>query len=179
PQDAKFPKNWWPNSSFLASKPNGESSAAPASEEESLEVYRERKRAELFNKPALPKELQEQLKENIKRHADAIETGRINMSTKPETSVTPEQQRQYRAEKFILSNLDSGLSKHVQNMNRRQLTLSRNVLFDAQNSNQDSDFWKRNSEFHSSFSQNWNEAQDKIKSAYRELDLALTLLPEP
>ncbi len=27
---------------------------------------------ELFNKPALPKELQEQLKENIKRHADAI-----------------------------------------------------------------------------------------------------------
>jgi hypothetical protein len=96
------------------------------------------------------------------------------MSTKPETSVTPEQQRQYRAEKFILSNLDSGLSKHVQNMNRRQLTLSRNVLFDAQNSNQDSDFWKRNSEFHSSFSQNWNEAQDKIKSAYRELDLALT-----
>lgn len=179
PQDAKFPKNWWPNSSFLASKPNGEPSAAPASEEESLEVYRERKRAELFNKPALPKELQEQLKENIKRHADAIETGRINMSTKPETPVTPEQQRQYRAEKFILSNLDSGLSKHVQNMNRRQLTLSRNVLFDAQNSNQDSDFWKRNSEFHTSFSQNWNEAQDKIKSAYRELDLALTLLPEP
>lgn len=102
-----------------------------------------------------------------------------DMSTKSETSVTPEQQRQYRAEKFILSNLDSGLSKHVQNMNRRQLTLSRNVLFDAQNSNQDSDFWKRNSEFHSSFSQNWSEAQDKIKSAYRELDLALTLLPEP
>ncbi|WP_407214857.1 hypothetical protein [Enterobacter kobei] len=60
-----FLKNWWPNSSFLASKPNGESSAAPASEEESLEVYRERKRAELFNKPALPKELQEQLKEAL------------------------------------------------------------------------------------------------------------------
>lgn len=101
------------------------------------------------------------------------------MSTKPETSITPEQLRQYRAEKFILSNLDSGLSKHVQNMNRRQLTLSRNVLFDAQNSSQDNDFWKRNREFYSSFSQNWYEAQDKIKSAYRELDFALTLLPEP
>nr|WP_252367676.1 hypothetical protein [Escherichia coli] len=47
------------------------------------------------------------------------------------------------------------------------------------NSNQDSDFWQRNKEFHSSFSQNWNEAQDKIKSAYREIDFALSLLPEP
>lgn len=134
PQDVKFPKNWWPNSSFLASTPSVENSKAAAE---------------------------------------------ADMTTKTETSITSAQQRQYRAEKFILSNLDSGLSKHVQNMNRRQLTLSRNVLYDAQNSNQDSDFWQRNKEFHSSFSQNWNEAQDKIKSAYREIDFALSLLPEP
>lgn len=102
-----------------------------------------------------------------------------DMSTKTETSITSSQQRQYRAEKFILSNLDSGLSKHVQNMNRRQLTLSRNVLYDARNSNQDSDFWQRNKEFYSSFSQNWNDVQNKIKSAHREIDFALSLLPEP
>lgn len=186
PEDVKFPEHWLPNASFMASNPNiwGNSTSTPqgeetaASEAESLNDYRERKRAELFNKPGLPAELQQKLKDNIKRHADAIERGRINMSDKTEIT-TAEQQRQYRAEKFILSNLDSGLSKHVQNMNRRQLTLSRNVLFDAQNSSQDSDFWKRNSEFHSSFSQNWKEAQDKIKSAYRELDFALGSLPEP
>ncbi|CDL27513.1 hypothetical protein [Escherichia coli ISC7] len=57
--------------------------------------------------------------ENSKAAAEA------DMTTKTETSITSAQQRQYRAEKFILSNLDSGLSKHVQNMNRRQLTLSR------------------------------------------------------
>ncbi|EBM5962854.1 TPA: zincin-like metallopeptidase domain-containing protein [Salmonella enterica subsp. enterica serovar 16:l,v:-] len=182
PEDVKFPKNWLPNSSFLASNSvssaRGEGTAAPAPEGESLDDYRERKRAELFNKPGLPDELKKKLKDNIKRHADAIDRGRINMSDKPEITAA-EQQRQYRAEKFILSNLDSGLSKYVQNMNRRQLTLSRNVLFDAQNSSQDSEFWKRNAEFHSSFSQNWKEVQDKINSAYRELDVALTSLPEP
>jgi antirestriction protein ArdC/phage/plasmid primase-like uncharacterized protein len=101
-----------------------------------------------------------------------------DMSKESETTITPEQQRRYRAEKFILSNLDGGLSQHLQNMNRSQLALSREVLFDAQKSSQDSDFWQRNNEFHAAFSQNWTEAQEKIQDAYQDLDFAVKMLPE-
>ncbi|WP_249374029.1 zincin-like metallopeptidase domain-containing protein, partial [Aeromonas salmonicida] len=98
------------------------------------------------------------------------------MTTQAET-VTPEQQRRNRAEKFILSNLDGGLADHVPRMNRSQLALSREVLFDAQSSEPNSDFWQRNGEFLASFSQNWPDAKEKIDAAYKELDFATSLLP--
>ncbi|TDN48860.1 zincin-like metallopeptidase domain-containing protein [Scandinavium goeteborgense] len=98
------------------------------------------------------------------------------MTTQAET-VTPEQQRRNRAEKFILSNLDGGLADHVSRMNRSQLALSREVLFDAQSSEPNSDFWQRNGEFLASFSQNWPDAKEKIDAAYKELDFATSLLP--
>lgn len=98
------------------------------------------------------------------------------MTTQAET-VTPEQQRRNRAEKFILSNLDGGLADHVPKMNRSQLTLSREVLFDAQSSEPSSDFWQRNGEFLASFSQNWPDVKEKIDAAYKELDFATSLLP--
>ncbi|EJA8139878.1 DUF1738 domain-containing protein [Escherichia coli] len=98
------------------------------------------------------------------------------MMTQAET-VTPEKQRRNRAEKFILSNLDGGLADHVPRMNRSQLVLSREVLFDAQSSEPNSDFWQRNGEFLASFSQNWPDAKEKIDAAYKELDFATSLLP--
>lgn len=98
------------------------------------------------------------------------------MTTQAET-VTPEQQRRNRAEKFILSNLDGGLADHVPKMNRSQLALSREVLFDAQSSEPSSDFWQRNGEFFASFNQNWPDAKEKIDAAYKELDFATSLLP--
>lgn len=64
-------------------------------------------------------------------------------------------------------------------MSRSQLTLAHEVLSEAQNSSQETDFWQRNREFHSSFSQNWADAHERIKSEYGEIDSALKMLPEP
>lgn len=133
PEDVQFPKNWFPNSSFLES---------------------------------------ERTEWSISQTATGAE-----MKTQAETVITPEQQRRERAEKFILSNLDGGLADHVFKMNRSQLALSREVLFDAQNSEPSSDFWQRNGEFQASFSQNWPDAKEKIDAAYKELDFATSLLP--
>ncbi|PVZ82674.1 DNA primase [Serratia sp. S1B] len=101
------------------------------------------------------------------------------MTTQAETvtSEISEQQRRNRAEKFILSNLDGGLADHVPKMNRSQLALSREVLFDAHSSEPSSDFWQRNGEFLASFSQNWPDVKEKIDAACKELDFATSLLP--
>ncbi|HDS7253968.1 TPA: DUF1738 domain-containing protein [Escherichia coli] len=134
PEDVQFPKNWWPDSSFLASNKN---------------VWNETRS---YNE--------------------------ADMNTSPQPVITPEQQRRERAEKFILSNLDGGLSHHVQNMNRSQLNLARDVLDDAQNNDLTSDFWKRNSTFADAFKQNWPDVQEKIKKAYRDVALNIDFLPE-
>lgn len=116
------------------------------------------------------------LEQGSTERSDSQTAAGAEMTTQAET-VTPEQQRRNRAEKFILSNLDGGLADHVPRMNRSQLALSREVLFDAQSSEPSSDFWQRNGEFLASFSQNWPEAKEKIDAAYKELDFATSLLP--
>ncbi|HHH3524912.1 TPA: zincin-like metallopeptidase domain-containing protein [Enterobacter hormaechei subsp. steigerwaltii] len=116
------------------------------------------------------------LEQGSTERSDSQTAAGAEMTTQAET-VTPEQQRRNRAEKFILSNLDGGLADHVSKMNRSQLALSREVLFDAQNSEPSSDFWQRNGEFLASFSQNWPDAKEKIDAAYKELDFATSLLP--
>lgn len=131
PEGVKFPRNWIPNASFLASKQTTSQSERGA-----------------------------------------------GMKEQSEPAITAADQRRYRAEKFVLSNLGESLDNYLAKMDRSQLKLTRDVLAEAAESSPESEFWKRNSDHAASFSQDWSDARENISTALFKTSFAVQMLPE-
>lgn len=131
PEGVKFPRNWIPNASFLASNQTSSQSERGA-----------------------------------------------GMKEQSEPVIAAADQRRYRAEKFVLSNLGESLHNYLAKMDRSQLKLTRDVLAEAAESSPESEFWTRNSDHAASFNQDWSGAGKIIGQALKDVELEINLLPQ-